>query len=269
MKSRIALVALLLCFAVAGVLQAHDMFLKLDSYFLTPGDTLRVPLLNGTFTKSENAIDFERVRDVALLDTGVVTHPAPIAWHAEHDTTFFGLALKREGTYVLGVATKPRELRLKAADFNAYLKEEGITDILERRKKLGQLDKSATERYAKNVKAVFQVGEATTANVAKPLGFPAEIVPLDNPYVGQRNGALRFRCLVDGKPVAGMTVLAGSQRGHEVPVEHSFVSDAQGVVTMRITRPGHWYVKFVRMVPVGRGGIDYESKWATLTFEVR
>lgn len=269
MKARIALLALLLGIALAGALQAHDMFLKLDSYFLAPGDTLRVPLLNGTFTKSENAIEFDRVLTVALLDTGVVSHPAPIAWHAEHDTTFFGLAFKREGTYVLGVATKPRELKLKAADFNAYLKEEGITDILERRRKLGQLDRSAVERYAKNVKAVFQVGEAHTANVAIPLGLPAEIVPLDNPYIGQRSGTLRFRCLVDGKPVAGITVLAGSQRGHETPVERSFAADAQGVVTLRITRPGHWYVKFVRMVPVGRGGVDYESKWATLTFEVR
>ncbi|HUO51907.1 MAG TPA: DUF4198 domain-containing protein [Gemmatimonadaceae bacterium] len=269
MKARIALLALLLTVAAAGALAAHDMFLKPDSFFLEPGDTLRVPLLNGTFTKSENFIELDRVRDLSLLDTGVVSHPAPLAWHAAGDTTVFGIPFKRAGTYVLGVATKPREITLKGADFNAYLKEEGITDILARREKLGQMSRAATERYAKNVKAVLQVGDARTPSVAVPLGFPAEIVPLDNPYVGQRSGTLRFQCLVDGKPVAGMTVLAGSQKGRETPVEHAHVTDAHGTIALPITRPGRWYVKFVRMVPVGHGGIDYESKWATLTFEVR
>jgi hypothetical protein len=32
---------------------------------------------------------------------------------------------------------------------------------------------------------------------------------------------------------------------------------------------GRWYVKFVHMVRVTQRGLDYESKWATLTFEVR
>jgi hypothetical protein len=40
-------------------------------------------------------------------------------------------------------------------------------------------------------------------------------------------------------------------------------------VRIPITRPGHWYVKFVRMVPVSGKDVNYESEWATLTFEVR
>ena len=269
MKARIAVLAAVLLVFAAAALQAHDMFLKLDSYFLTPGDTLRVPLLNGTFTKSENAIEFERVAALALLDSTGVTHPAPLDWHASGDSTFFGLILKREGTFVVGVATKPRELAMKGPAFNEYLKEEGITDVLALRQKTGQLNAPSKERYSKNVKAVFQVGERRSATVSTPLGFPAEIVPLDNPYVGQRTGAVRMQCLVDGKPVPGMTVLAGSQKGRESPVEKSLVTDAQGVVSVKITRAGRWYVKFVRMVPVTGGDVNYESKWATLTFEVR
>lgn len=269
MKARIAALTLILAVAAAAALQAHDMFLKLDTYYLTAGDTLLVPLLNGTFTKSENAIEFERVRDVIFLDSSGITHPVPMAWHASGDTTFFGIILKKEGTFVLGVATKPRELEMKGQAFNDYLKEEGITDILARRQKLGQMSQPARERYSKNVKAVFQVGERHSANVTTPLGFDAEVVPLDNPYAGSRTGALRFQCLVDGKPLAGLTVLVGSQNNREMPKEKSLVTDAQGVVKVQITRTGRWYVKFVRMVPVNEGGVNYESKWATLTFEVR
>jgi len=251
----------------AALLSAHDMFIKLDAYFLAPGDTLRVPILNGTFTKSENAIERARVRDIALLDSGRVTHPATLDYHAQGDTTYFSIPFKVASTYALGVSTNPATITLKAADFNAYLKEEGLTSILDRRKRLNQMNAPAKERYAKHVKAVFQVGDAH-ADVSVPLGFPAEIVPLDNPYVGSRSGAIRVRCLVDGRPASGLTVFAGSQRGFEKPVEHRYTSDADGVVRLPITRSGRWYVKFERMVPAS-GGVDYESQWATLTFGVR
>lgn len=271
MRKRIALVAALSFAVAAATLSAHDMFVKLDNYFLVPGDTLRVPILNGTFTKSENGIEFERIRDLQLLTPDGFTHPAPLAWtiNREDSTTQFGLIVKKEGTYAVGLSTKPRELAQTAKAFNAYLKEEGITDILARRKKLGQMNYPARERYSKNVKAVFQVGEARTPEVNMPFGAPAEIVPLDNPYVGQRSGAVRFLCLVDGKPVTGMTVLVGSQLGHERPQQRALVTNAKGEVSVKITKSGRWYVKFVRMTPHTGGEIDYESKWATLTFQVR
>lgn len=43
---------------------------------------------------------------------------------------------------------------------------------------------------------------------------------------------------------------------------------AAAEVRVPITRRGKWYVKFIRMEPV-RDSVDYESKWASLTFQVR
>jgi len=36
-----------------------------------------------------------------------------------------------------------------------------------------------------------------------------------------------------------------------------------------IGSPGYWYIKFIHMVPVTGDSVTYESKWATLTFQVR
>jgi hypothetical protein len=271
MKARIAVVALVLAAVCAATLSAHDMFIKLDDYFPAAGDTLRVPILNGTFTKSANGIEFERVSQVLLLGPDGFTSPAPLGWTTAlgDSTTQFGVVLRKPGTYALGVSTKPRELAQKADAFNAYLKEEGITDILAYRKKNGQMKWPARERYSKNVKAVFQVGEDRTPQINMPFGSSAEVVPLDNPYVGQRTGIVHFLCLVGSKPVTGMTVLVGSQLANERPHEVSMVTDAHGVIGVRITRKGRWYVKFVRMVRLTGGEIDYESRWASLTFQVR
>jgi len=41
------------------------------------------------------------------------------------------------------------------------------------------------------------------------------------------------------------------------------------VVQVRLRSPGLWYVKFISMKPVRNDSVDYESKWATITFEVR
>jgi tetratricopeptide (TPR) repeat protein len=46
-------------------------------------------------------------------------------------------------------------------------------------------------------------------------------------------------------------------------------ADADGIVTVPLTRAGRWYVKFIHMRAVNDGDADYESQWASLTFEVR
>lgn len=37
---------------------------------------------------------------------------------------------------------------------------------------------------------------------------------------------------------------------------------------MTIDAPGKWYVKFIHMDRATEPGLDYESKWATLTFAI-
>jgi hypothetical protein len=47
-------------------------------------------------------------------------------------------------------------------------------------------------------------------------------------------------------------------------------TDADGVARVWLRSSGIWYVKFIHMERVTADTtIDYESKWATLTFQVR
>jgi uncharacterized GH25 family protein len=94
------------------------------------------------------------------------------------------------------------------------------------------------------------------------LGYAAEIVPLENPYTLGRGAPLRVRCLVDGRPVANQTVLWGGALA-----QRSTRTDADGVAQVTLDAAGRWYVKFIHMVRATQPGLDYESKWATLTFE--
>ncbi|MFQ5702763.1 MAG: DUF4198 domain-containing protein [Gemmatimonadales bacterium] len=268
MKPRVV-IALSALTCIATVLYAHDLFVKLETYFLKPYSSVRIPILNGTFNSSENSIARDRVTAVSLASHTTVSQVPTATWNATGDTTYLTIETGMPGTYVFGVATRPRDFELKASSFNEYLEHDGIPDVLAMRERDGELDKDVRERYSKHVKAVFQVGRERTDDYGKVLGYPAEIVPLDNPYSLHPGSELRVRCLVDGRPVTGQLVLAGGEHGGNEIRQRDARTDNNGVATFRLDSPGRWYVKFINMVPSNDGVVDYESKWATLTFEIR
>lgn len=259
---------LLMGLAVAA-LAAHDLFLKLDTYFVPPDTTIRVAVLNGTFQASEAPVARDRLTDLSLIGAAGRTTLAREAWAPIGDTTWLALRTGAAGTYVVGASTAPRELALAAADFNAYLEHDGIPDVLEERRRRGELDRAVRERYHKHVKAILQVGRRRTDAYRTPFGYPAELVPLANPYQVGAGDTLALRCLVDGIPAPNQLVIAGSERAGRALPEIRARSDADGVVRVALVSPGRWFVKFVHMERAALPGVDYESKWATLTFEVR
>src|SRR6267143_819298 len=200
------------------------------------------------------------------------TERLPIAresWKPAGDTTWLSVQTGAAGTYVIGASLSPRQIALSAEAFNGYLKEDGIPDVLEARTRAGELGRPARERYQKHVKAILQVGDLRTNSFEFVLGYPAEIVPVTNPYFVIVGDTLAVRCLVDGKPVAQQLVIAGGARDTTSIPETRARTQADGVARFVIRTPGKWYIKFIHMVPVSGDSVNYESKWATLTFQVR
>ncbi len=46
-------------------------------------------------------------------------------------------------------------------------------------------------------------------------------------------------------------------------------TDVNGFARIKLTGAGKWYIKFIRMTPLSDPNLNYESKWASLTFEIR
>jgi len=257
--------------ALAGAsLAAHDMFLKPASFFVEPGSEARVRVLNGTFSKSENAVARNRVGDLSVVSPKGVEHLDTAAWSDVGDTSLLVFRTGAAGTYVIGASTLPRGLKLNAEQFNEYLKSDGVPDVLDARRRNGELGKPSHERYSKHVKTVLQVGEPRTDGFDTALGYPAELVPLENPYALKAGQSLRLRALVDGQPVGNQFIVAGGRTttGARLPTQE-VRSGADGIARVRLNSAGYWYVKFIHMVPVTGDSVNYESKWATLTFQVR
>ena len=271
--SRVTAILLVLVAAfVARAAFAHDLFLKLTDYFLTPSERVSAAVLNGTFTTSENSVTRNRLRDISLVAAGSRKRLDSTSWSYARDnkSSRVSFSVGAAGTYVLGASTLPRDLELSGKEFNAYLEEEGLADVLEARRAAGELEKKARERYAKHVKAIFQVGATRTNDATAVLGYPAEIVPVENPYALAVGADLSVRCLTGGWPLAGVTVLAGGRTasGALIPVQKVRAGE-DGVARIKLSTAGIWYVKFIRMEPRPGDKVDYQSNWATLTFAVR
>lgn len=263
--------------ATASIGYSHDLFLKPAAFLVAPNATVALTALNGTFTTSEGTVTADRLIDLAVVGPAGRTKGDTVLWRARGKASTWTAKVGAAGTYVLGASLRPRLITLDGAKFNAYLADDGLPDVLAARRASGESAKPATERYAKHVKALVQVGAERTATFGTVLGYPAELVPLDNPYeaatADKAPRTLRVKAMVDGAPVVNQVVLAGGRTTTGARIAPQTVrTDAQGVATIAIGTRGVWYVKFIKMVrvpAVPKDSVDYESKWATLTFAVR
>ena len=271
MRRTLAVTTLLLLIFTA-VANAHDLFLMPVRYFATENADVLVRVLNGTFSKSENSIARPRVRDISVVSPAGRARLDTARWSTAGDTSTFSVHTGASGTYLLGASTNPNVIALKAKDFNEYLRTDGVPDVLSARRRDKQLQRPARERYSKHVKALIQVGSSRSDHFSTVLGYPAEIVPLENPYTLSAGGTLHVRTVVDGRAVASQYVLYGGRTPSGQRLEARGVrTNAEGVATIPLRQRGTWYVKFISMRPplMPSDTVDYESRWATLTFQLR
>ena len=289
--------------AVAALLLlcSHDMYLKLEGYFLEPNSLVSVQLFNGTFEQSDNVITRDRMSDVSVVANGVRTAIDTSQWSEVSNATVLNLKTGGTGTYLVGVSTKARSIAMEAADFNDYLAHDGVLDMIEERKRNQTTEEDAVELYSKHVKTLFQVGDERSDDYAAELGYPIEFVLLDNPYAMSVGDQVRVRLLRDGAPLPNQLVyVATNGKSHDHKHEHhdaagahdheqgeghshdhedaqadhthgdaaQLRTDANGELSVELTVAGVWYLRTIHLVTSPDPAYTHESNWATLTFAV-
>ena len=255
---------------IAAATHAHDLFLKLDNYFLAPNSKAVVRVMNGTFHQSDGAVARERLAQLNVYGPQMAVAAVDFGtWRTEGKTSLLEFQTGSAGTYVVAVSTKPREIDLKASNFNEYLEHDGIPDTLEQRRKHNELAKDVRERYSKHVRALFQVGDRLSSDYKRPLNYPLEIIPQQNPYALKAGDTLSVLCLHNAGPIRNQLVVAGYESGSGRTDSSWTRTNSQGVARFKIAAAGKWYVKFIYMTRLEDPKVNYESQWASLTFAIR
>lgn len=287
---------LLLLFIALILFSSHDMYLKLETYYLQANTSSSIQLFNGTFDRSDNTIDRNRMVDASLFGQNQRFPIDTNQWSDEGDATILSFKTGAVGTWVAGVSTRPRNIEMMADAFNKYLEHDGVLDMLEWRKENNALDQDAVEKYSKHVKTIFQVGDQLTPDFQAPLGYPLEFIPLENPYDLHPGHFLQLELLWQGKPLANQLVYVGTPQmsheqahaegvahdhSHDAGADHShdetedhhhdltqLRTDANGMLTLNITQKGIWYLRTIHLTESEEPGLTHESNWATLSFEI-
>jgi uncharacterized GH25 family protein len=249
--------------------QAHDFWIEARPFRAAPGDLVDVSLRVGEHFKGEPVGRTpERIARFVVVGAG---ETADVPGTEGRDPAGMFRA-KQEALYVIGYLSRPSFIELGAADFEAYLREEGLDNIIELRKQRNETDKPAKETYSRAAKSLVSAGPATSG-FDRSLDFPLEFIPESNPYAMKPGDSLQVRLLFQGKTLTGAAVAALSKNDPERRVQAR--TDEHGKASFRLDRPGLWMIKAVHMFPAreeftdeGIRRADWESLWATLTFEV-
>jgi uncharacterized GH25 family protein len=260
---RIALAAML-AMAVAP-LAAHDFWIEPSSFHPQAGSVVGIGLRVGQLFSGDPVR-----RSADFIEQFVVRQGdrwEQVPGNEGSDPAGFVIADGRETTLV-AYRSKPTFIELPADRFEEYLRLEGLDAIVAARRSGGKGAKPGLEYFTRFAKALL-TGASPSPAVARPIGFEIEIVPDMDPTArpGRFSGAVLYR----GAPLAGALVTALPSAN---PAARSAVrTDAHGAFSFSALQPGVWMIKSVYMVDAGWmsrwfSHVDWQSDWASLTFEV-
>ncbi len=257
----------LLVFLFITLAHAHEFWLQPIKYFYSAGEMALI-----SFKVGENFIgepwDLKRhgIERLELIHGDQISDLKASVREGEGDN--LDVELLEDGTHLIVMQSNNAYIELEADKFNEYLKEDGLDNVYDQRKKTNTLTKSSKEFYSRHTKLLLQVGDVKDDTYKKVMGLPIEIVPDRNPYALKKGDLIRFKILWQGKPFFGAKVRVWNRFDNRTTIQNIY-TEQDGTMETHISNPGAWMVSVVSMIPATKAGADWESYWGSLVFGVK
>lgn len=247
-------------------LRAHDFWIEPSTYAPEVVSTVRVGLRVGEELRGEPVRrDPERIE--SFLGRAADGSQAEVVAPAGMEPAGF-YRVEVPGTVVLGYRSRRSPIRLDPEPFHEYLLAEGLDAVVALRRERGEEGRPGNEVFSRCAKSLLAAGGEGGPGFDHRFGWPLELVPLADPAVLAAGDPLTILVLHEGRPVAGVLVAARSHTHNTRRLTAR--SDAEGKVAFALDDSGPWLVSAVHMVPAPEEvDADWESFWASLTFELR
>lgn len=249
---------------------AHDLWMEPETFFVRPGSKTAIYMYlgEGLGNREEKPYLQHKTDSFEVLSRFGVFDLRTLA---ERDAgPILRFAGDTEGTYLFSMVRNATLIEIDADKFEAYLREEGLEEIIAERKRLGESDMPGRERYSRYLKTILQVGTELDASPKKQTNARLEILPQDNPYAKRVGDRAKFQVLFAGRPLRNKAVFVDRRTGGQSDSQ-KLVTDSDGTVVLKLDAKGTWLIRLVHMQRCERmcKDVDWESFWATLSFGVR
>jgi uncharacterized GH25 family protein len=263
-KQRFFSLAILILLSLA--IHAHEFWLQPNRYRFKVGEEASIDFMVGeSFTGEQWDLKKHKVE---LLELHSAVAKIDLTDQVENIKGFrLVKLLQTEGTQLVTMKSNAAYIELAAEKFNEYLKEDGLDNILDERKKKNQLDRPSKENYTRFTKLLLQTGEKTDDTYKKNVGFRVEIIPQSNPYTLKTGDYLQCLVLFQGKPLPHALVKVWSRLKNTTFLQNIYTAN-DGTIKFPISTKGAWMVSTVKMISNDLPTSQYHSLWGSLVFGI-
>lgn len=259
---------LTLLLACTWAVEAATWWILPSNYFFEVGETARIGFVQGEEFKAEPwPLVQEQVVRLEQYRAGLA--PKDLRSSIQNDErerltiTFDGA-----GTHLLALQSAAHDKVWDAKGFYAFLEENGLDEILAKRKENGTHDSPAKEHPVVYTKLLLQVGNTPDEVYKKAIGFPLEIIPERNPYSLRAGDMMRFKILKDGKPLFGARVKVWNRKDNRTTLQNIY-TEKDGTMETRLSSAGPWMVSVVQASPSKTAGAEWDTASASLVFGIQ
>jgi uncharacterized GH25 family protein len=176
---------------------------------------------------------------------------------------------KVPGAHLLVYQSNHSFVEIEADAYAAFLREEGLEDVLAERARRGEQALPGRDSYARFDKLLLRAADGPGVGFERVAGLPLELVLETDPAAWTPLAPVRLRLELDGTPLEGRQV-----RLVRLTAPHLLLlarTDADGRVELRPERAGPvaaFAVHQRRARPEQGLPGDWESLWASFAFEL-
>jgi uncharacterized GH25 family protein len=259
---------IIFCLLILVVIKVfgHEFWIQPDKFIYKRGETINVKFLIGQNFKGENWTgDKEKVASLRYyFDDVTDKNLDDNLGVAKGDS--LQIAMLDEGTAMITFNTKNSFIELEAKKFNEYLREDGLTEALEYRKKSGDTIKNGLEYYQRSVKTIFQVGHKTNDAYKRKTELPLDIIPAEHPYTVAKDGNFKVKVFFMGEKLKKTKVKVWHRLDSKVS-QLEYTTDDDGEIKFFLSPEGEWMVSCVKMVRLQNDPqAEWQSYWGSLTW---
>lgn len=259
-------ITILLIFILLSVVSAHEFWLLPRKFKYEVGEKMVIDFMAGegfegkywdlTRHKVEKLTLFNRIGEINLFP-GVKPTSGGNVEYEFHNV----------GTQLVALESNQAYLESEPAEFETYLKEDGLDYIIEDRQARGEQNRKSRELYSRFAKLLVQVGDKTDDAYKKRTGLKLEIMPSQNPYDLKSGDYMDCKVYYRGNPEPHTLVKVWSHVGNRIFLQNIY-TESDGSIRFPISSTGPWMVSTVKMIRSSSPKAEWESMWASLVFEI-
>jgi uncharacterized GH25 family protein len=251
---------------VAAPAAAHDTWLQPRRTSVLPGTIAQIDFTSGNkFATFDAAIKSDRIVTARARLNAKTIDIQPGA--PDKKSLELRVPLSDPGIATIWLSLAPKSIELNRKEVQHYLDEIDAPALLMQAWYAGKGSKPWREIYSKHAKTFVRVGRPKAdRSWSEPVGMPLEIVPEKDPTALRAGDEFPVRVLKNGAPLIDFSLGIV----HDGKTNRAFKkTDAAGRAVFKLARPGKWLLRGTELRSSNKPATDWESDFATLSFEVQ